>query len=153
MKKSFLNKILPLIAVVLIILIQQKQQNLYKNKDINNEINISETYLNLDDAKNASKELKKDILIIFETEWCGTCRKFKESVFDTEELNNYILCFLDIEKDEKIAEEYSVRSLPYYIVIDNVGNIKKRGSGYKSKKFFLNWLVGGSLKNNSSTRK
>lgn len=150
MKISFLNKFLPIFAVILMIIIQQKQQNNYikKDKDVSKNINISETYLNLEEAKIASKELKKDILIIFETEWCGTCRKFKESIFDTKEMENYIVCFLDIDKDKVTADKYSIKSLPYYIVVNNNGEVKKRGSGYKSKIIFLNWLTGAGLKNN-----
>jgi hypothetical protein len=152
--KKYLNKFLPILAVILIIVIQQKQSNnniVIENKNKNNQnINISETYLNLEEAKIASKELKKDILIIFETDWCGTCRKFKESVFDTAELDNYILCFLDIDKDKDLAESYIVKSLPYYVIVDSNGIVKKRGSGYKSKSIFLNWLNNKTFKNNFS---
>lgn len=150
--KKYLNKFLPILAVLLLIAIQQKQSN-YNNKaeEKNNQnINISETYLNLEEAKIASKELKKDILIIFETDWCGTCRKLKESVFDTAELDNYVLCFLDIDKDKDLAESYIVKSLPYYVIVDSNGIVKKRGSGYKSKSIFLNWLNNKTFKNNFS---
>lgn len=153
--KNYLNRFLPILCVILIIAIQQKQNN-YNNKIENNKkeqsINISETYLNLEEAKLASKELKKDILVIFETDWCGTCRKLKESIFDTKELDNYIICFLDVDKDKEIAESYIVKSLPYYVIVDSNGIVKKRGSGYKSKSIFLKWLDNKTFKNNFSTR-
>jgi|694.fasta_scaffold00614_30 thioredoxin-related protein len=151
--KNYLNKFFPIVVVILLIAIQNKQ-NYYKieNKKENQNINISETYLSLEEAKVASKELKKDILIIFETEWCGTCRKFKESVFDTKELEKYIVCFLDIDKEKELADSYIVKSLPYYVIVNSDGIVKKRGSGYKSKIIFLNWLNNKTFKNNFSTR-
>ena len=143
MKKSIINSVFPLLAVLLLIIVfQQKQKQNLNNININNHLLIEETYLDLSEAKNAAKELNKDILLIFETEWCSTCKTFKkESVFDNDEsIDDYILCFLDIEKDKEIADKYMVKSLPYYLIVDSEGNVKKKGSGYKSKKIFLNWL-------------
>lgn len=145
MKKSIINNVFPLLAILLLIIIFQKKQNINNKIDINNKNNIfvEETYLDLNEAKNAAKELNKDILLIFETEWCSTCKTFKkESVFENDQsIDDYILCFLDIEKDKEIADQYMVRSLPYYLIVDSEGNVKKKGSGYKSKKTFLNWLL------------
>lgn len=141
MKKNIINSVFPLIAILLIISIQNKQ---IINKNIEeNNISVEETYLDLKQAKIAAKELGKDILVIFETEWCTTCKMFKkESIFDNEEnIDNYILCFLDIEKDKEVAQQYMVKSLPYYLVVDSEGNVIKKGSGYKSKTTFLKWLL------------
>lgn len=139
MKKSIINSVFPLIAIFLLIAIQQ---NKYVKKEIiNNNITIEETYLDLNEAKCAAKELDKNILVVFETEWCTTCKVFKkESVFENEEIEDYVLCFLDIEKDKEIADLYMVKSLPYYLIVDSEGNVIKKGSGYKSKKTFLRWL-------------
>jgi thioredoxin-related protein len=150
MKKNFLNNIFPLLAIILMILIQQKQLYINHNNIINENKNIiSETYLNLEEAKSAASKLNKDILIIFETDWCGTCRKFKkDSVSKIDiELDDYIVCFLDVEKDKNIIDKYEVKSLPYYIVINKNGEIKKRGSGYKSKNLFIDWLFNRSFQN------
>jgi thiol:disulfide interchange protein len=139
--KSITSSLLPLLAVVLILLISNKQKE--QQKHINNQ-EISETYLDLAEAKEASKQLNKDILILFETSWCSTCKRFKRESFSNnkieEEMNNYIVCLLDIEKDEKIAKKFNVKSFPCYLIIDSNDNIKKQGSGYKSTNMFFNWL-------------
>lgn len=133
--------LLPLIATVLLLLLINTNAN---KKDINNKIEISETYLDLEEATKASKQLNKDILILFETRWCSSCRRFKLENFSNnkveEELNNYIVCLLDIEKDLPIVKQFNVKSFPYYLIVDSNHNIKKRGSGYKSTNMFFNWL-------------
>jgi thiol:disulfide interchange protein len=138
--RSITSSLLPLLAVILILLInnKQKEQNYINNQE------ISETYLDLDEAREASKQLNKDILILFETSWCSTCKRFKKENFSNnkieEEMNNYVVCLLDIEKDEKIAKKFNIKSLPYYLIIDSNDNVKKQGSGYKSTNMFFNWL-------------
>jgi thioredoxin-related protein len=112
--KSISSSILPLIAIVLILLINSKQQD--TQYQINKNSEISETYLDLEEAKEASKQLNKDILILFETSWCSTCKRFKRENFSNnkieEEMNNYIVCLLDIEKDYQVAKKFNIKSFP-----------------------------------------
>jgi thioredoxin-related protein len=144
--KSISSSILPLIAVILILLINNNKKDQYQ---INKNSEISETYLDLAEAKEASKQLNKDILILFETSWCSTCKRFKRENFSNnkieEEMNNYIVCLLDVEKDLQIAKKFNIKSFPCYLIIDSEDHIKKIGSGYKSTNMFFNWL---KIKNN-----
>ena len=139
--KSISSSILPLIAITLVLLLNNKQKD---QTQINKNSEISETYLDLAEAKEASKQLNKDILILFETSWCSTCRRFKTESFSNnkieEEMNHYIVCLLDIDKDLDIAKKFNIKSFPCYLIIDSEDHIKKRGSGYKSTNMFFNWL-------------
>jgi thiol:disulfide interchange protein len=139
--RSISSSLLPLIAIVLILLINNKQKDQHQ---INKNSEISETYLDLDEAKEASKQLNKDILILFETSWCSACKRFKAESFSDnkieEEMNKYVVCLLDIDKDLDIAKKFNIKSFPCYLIIDSEDHIKKRGSGYKSTNMFFNWL-------------
>lgn len=137
MRNNFTNSILALLAFFLLILIQQKDKIKINNKQ---SITISETYIDLKEAKQAAEELDKNILVVFETDWCDICRKFKHDSISDIDFNEYVLCFLDIDRDKEFIKEYEIKSLPCYIILDKQGKVIKRGSGYKPKKTFMNWL-------------
>lgn len=134
--------LLPLFALILILMINNKKNEQYRINE--NTQKISETYLDLEEAKKASEQLNKDILILFETSWCSACRRFKTESFSNnkikEEMGNYVICLLDIEKDSQIAKRFDIKSFPCYLIVDSNYNVKKRGSGYQSTNMFFNWL-------------
>lgn len=132
-KKKFLDNILPLFAFILLIIFQQKQTNYIKIQDKNYAVDIDEIYLDLSEAKIASDKLKKDILVIIETEFYEN-KKFKRNNFPKIKLEDYIVCYLDI-KNKEIIEKYNIKSVPYFMILDSCGNVKNQGN---FKKFSLN---------------
>ena len=139
MKNIISNLVLPMLCLSIILLLYQKQ-NVDKNIK---EPEYSTIYVNLKEAKKAAKFSQKEILIFFETSWSDSSKSFKENLKDSvikDAVKDYIICLIDYDKNRDIAEEYNIKSIPSYLVIDENGNIKKYGCEYKTKNIFLKWL-------------
>jgi thiol:disulfide interchange protein len=89
------------------------------------------------------------VLIIFEADWCGWCKKMKkETLADVkvkEAMKNYILVIVDTDKNRTVAAKFGVQYLPAY-AITNVQQAKlKSGGKYKDAKQFVSWLNNPNL--------
>ena len=71
----------------------------------------------------------KDVayLAIFSTSWCGPSKRFIKEINEAG-INNY--AYIDAEKDEALAEKFSVKSVPTIFLLDKNGSIIKKWVGY-----------------------
>lgn len=102
---------------------------------------------NIDDAKSKSRELKKDILVIFGADWCSYCQKLKDETLTDGPVNvamtQFIVLYINIDEEPRLSTELLGRriSVPQYIVMDSDSKIKNKGSGFKRPDEFIMWLV------------
>ena len=102
---------------------------------------------NIDDAKSKSKELKKDILVIFGADWCGYCHKLKDETLTDGGvkvmMTQFIVLYINIDDEPRLSTELLGRriSVPQYIVMDSDSKIKNKGSGFKPPQEFVAWLA------------
>lgn len=95
----------------------------------------------LEDAMALSESTKMPVLVIFGADWCGYCKILKKEISSGEmnkELDNYIICYIDTDKNKDLKKEFNVRSLPdSRIFID-----KKETSQYKGydKNKYKKWI-------------
>jgi thioredoxin-like negative regulator of GroEL len=95
----------------------------------------------LEDAMALSESTKMPTLVIFGADWCGFCKSLKkdiESGMLNKELDNYIVCYIDIDKNKDLKKEFDVKTLPdSRILID-----KKEISQYKGydKSKYKKWI-------------
>ena len=76
----------------------------------------------------------------FYADWCGPCQVMKPIIEELEnELKDIHFSKIDVEKDEPIASEYNVMSLPTYIIKKD-GEIIDKFSGIQSKEELINKL-------------
>lgn len=95
----------------------------------------------LEDAIALSESTKMPTLVIFGAEWCGYCKNLKKDITNgvlNTELDNYIVCYIDIDKNPDLKKEYRVKTLPDSRILLN--KIEKHShKGYISKNY-KEWL-------------
>lgn len=86
------------------------------------------------------KSIKTMKLIKFGAEWCGPCKAMINVV------NKTLLKFpalefedLDVEDNINITDEYNVKNLPTFVIVDNDKEIA-RVSGSMTQSKFESWL-------------
>lgn len=97
----------------------------------------------------------KPIFVVFETNWCGYCKKMNRSTFKdprvVERLNELVAVKIDAEGDKRIngysgrelALRYGVAGYPALMLLDPGGKVRSRTSGFLSVREFLEWVEDG----------
>lgn len=106
---------------------------------------ILKDFTNYADALAASKQYKRPVFVYFGAEWCHWCKKMKADTLSTPEVKDklgkeYVVCYIDTDKDKATARKYKVSGIPAYVVIASDETVITRASGYKTKDEFLGWL-------------
>lgn len=83
------------------------------------------------------KTIDKNVVVVFETDWCGYCQKLKG---DKNHLNfnNYVVCVIDAEERNDLVKKNSISSYPTSIIFYNGKEIVRK-KGY-DKKSYQKWL-------------
>jgi thioredoxin 1 len=102
---------------------------------------------NFDAAITEASQKHKPIFIYGYATWCGYCKKMDRSTFKEKEVNdymneNYINLSYDLEKGEGtyIANKYSLRSYPAYVLLNEKGELFAVTGGYMDTEKFLAWV-------------
>jgi thiol:disulfide interchange protein len=94
----------------------------------------------------------KPVFVVFETSWCGYCRKMNRTTFKdpavVEMLNGMVAIRVDAEDDTKVGEfsgrelasRYGVSGYPALLVLDAAGRVRARKSGFLESSAFLDWV-------------
>lgn len=109
------------------------------------------TAQNYSEALQKSGELGKPVLVFFTAEWCTYCQKMKaETMSNTSVqavLSNYILVYVDTDKDRNAARKFGVEGLPSYVVTNSKEDKLKFETGFKQANTFATWLNDPSMFN------
>jgi thiol:disulfide interchange protein len=123
---------------------QEKISDEIKNVFPKTEKPNPKTISSYEEALKASKEQNKQIFLFLTAEWCGWCKKMKSGTLNDpkvkEKLDQYIVYFLDIDKEPQAAQKFKIKTVPAYMVIDSEESFTIKGSGYRSTDSFLDWL-------------
>lgn len=90
---------------------------------------------NLEEAKERSMKERKPILLQFEMDGCGGCKKLYEETYPNpkveEEMQNlFILLKLDLKKDREIRRELAGYWTPSFYFMDHKGKSYSHFNGY-----------------------
>ena len=152
------SKILLIIALFLIgFAIYQKQgSNIIPTPEIpiviipnKPELQTNIFYNEFDKCKNLAFSYNKKLIIIFGADWCPYCKDLKKDVKNIKEFSEYIVCFIDTDKNKDLIKKFRVRGLPTSIIIDSKENELSRKTGYK-KPDYEEWLSSNFKENNFS---
>lgn len=96
----------------------------------------------ISDAVSLSENNDMPILLVFVGDSCVYCEKLKQDLKDNENLkktlDNYIICFIDIDTHRDLMKEYRVKTIPDSRILKN--NIEvTRMVGYNKSRFY-NWI-------------
>lgn len=104
---------------------------------------------NYQDALKKSSELGIPVLVMFETDWCGWCKKMKQETLPNTKvkaaLKNYIIVHVNTDNNRFVARKFGVRGLPSYVITNYREANLKKGSGYKDADAFVKWLDNPNL--------
>jgi thioredoxin 1 len=77
-------------------------------------------------------------LLYYTADWCGPCKMMAPII--TELQHKYSIRKIDIDQSPESARQYSVMSIPTFILVDNGGNEITRLVGAQSKSMLENLL-------------
>ena len=69
---------------------------------------------------------KNKVLVDFNAEWCGPCKMLKPILEEVNKNNKKIkIVSINIDKEDELADEYNVSSIPCLILFDKGIEIKR----------------------------
>lgn len=94
------------------------------------------------DAMALSESTKMPILVIFGADWCVYCKNLKKDIENgqlNKELDSYIVCYVDIDKNNDLKKEFKVKTLPDSRIIRDKKEIAMN-KGYVPKDY-KKWIL------------
>ncbi|MCP4121832.1 MAG: thioredoxin family protein [Bacteroidetes bacterium] len=94
-----------------------------------------------------AKQEQKFMLLDFTASWCFPCKKMDRETFPDTELGDFVNSqFVSFKVNADffwgmdIADEFKVKAYPTILVVDNLGRIVKRITGYRTAEMLLQEL-------------
>ena len=78
-------------------------------------------------------------ILKFSATWCRPCKKLTETL--DQMVLPYVIETKDVDKEPGLASDYSVRSVPTMILVDDEGKELSRLVGPRSKADIGEWLA------------
>jgi len=128
MKNKKFNSLITLSLTILLAIVVLRDSNFFY-------------YENFYIAQKQSLTKNKPLLIYFYSE--------KEKLNLKEIEKDYIICFLNYEKNKNIFEKFKLEKLPSYVIINNETKEICKIEGEQSKQSILRWLI--NLRKNTNT--
>lgn len=97
---------------------------------------------NYSSAKKVSKDLGLDVLVIFSADWCKYCKSLKKDLskdLSVSELQDLIICTVDVDNNPQLKRSYQVSSIPDSVYLSK-NKVKSRRKGYNDLGNYLKWL-------------
>lgn len=99
------------------------------------------------EAIKKAAEVKMEVLVFFEADWCNWCQKLKkETLTDPkvkEAMKKYIVVHVNTDQDRSTGKKFGVKYLPSYVVTNAQEQSIKADGGFKTPDQFIQWLNGG----------
>ena len=95
-------------------------------------------YDEYDKAKKIAIEYNLKLVLVFGANWCPYCKDLKKDVDNIKEFKSYIVCFINIDNNKNLVQQYKIKSLPTSVIIYK-GIEEAKKTGYKNKDY-CEWL-------------
>ena len=78
-------------------------------------------------------------ILYFSAQWCGPCKALGP-IMDNLKIEGLPINKIDVDSDPIISANYSIKSIPTLVLVDNSGRELKRLQGSKSSDEIKNWF-------------
>lgn len=103
-------------------------------------------------ALEAAHDTGKPMLVYFNADWCGICRRVERETFSDPRvkvaLQPFIPVKVDIDRQPWLAQKFQIDAVPAYLKIDGGGSAMGHALGYKSpgemELLLSNWSPGSA---------
>lgn len=116
---------------------RERERRLEENRRKESELQIR----NQTDHTNSKNEKSDAFLVIFSASWCGPSKRFLKEIQEGG-ITDFTL--IDTDKEENLAEKFSIVSVPTTLLLDMNENIIKKWVGYEDEdpgqKQFVNYI-------------
>jgi thiol:disulfide interchange protein len=97
-------------------------------------------------ARAESARVHRPVFAYFTASWCGYCQAMRGTTWADPKvaaaLEGYVPVKIDVDDHRELSEQFDVRGLPSFAVLDDKGNPTKFGAGPKDSEQFIGWLKG-----------
>jgi len=134
MRKNRLIMALPLIVIIAVFIIKQESKG-----DENTGSNVLN--LNSDNFSNEVLDANIPVIVDFYATWCGPCKKLSPVIEELSKEYEGKIKFgkIDVDKNEEIAAQYNIQSIPHLIIFID-GKAQKSVIGLHSKDDLKKYL-------------
>jgi len=95
----------------------------------------------LDGARKVAAKEKKVVMVDFWAEWCGPCKQMLATTYKdktvVERAKKFVPVLVNVDKQQNLANKYSVESIPTVLFLDVKGKVLVRSVGYLGREDFL----------------
>jgi thioredoxin-like negative regulator of GroEL len=78
-------------------------------------------------------------ILYFSAQWCGPCKALGP-IMDNLKIEGLPINKIDVDSNPTISANYSIKSIPTLVLVDNSGRELKRLQGSKSSDEIKNWF-------------
>ena len=79
------------------------------------------------------------VLVDFYANWCGPCKMLSPVLEELENSRGVMVVKVDVDKNEEVARNYGVMSIPTLIMFKN-GELVDKKVGYMSIELLSDWI-------------
>ena len=102
-------------------------------------------WLSYEEGRMQGKAQNKKVFLVFHADWCRYCHQMEKETFQNPTViayvnQNFVPISVDLDKEQKIANEYQVRGLPSTYFLSERGKRIANRPGFISSKDMLNLL-------------
>ena len=100
---------------------------------------MSEVNLNLNNFNEEITNTDTLVLVDFYANWCGPCKMLSPVLEELENSRGVKVVKVDVDKNEEVARNYGVMSIPTLIMFKN-GELVDKKVGYMSIELLSDWI-------------
>jgi thiol:disulfide interchange protein len=97
-------------------------------------------------ARAEGGRMHRPVFAYFTAGWCGYCQDMARTTWADPKvaaaLEGYVPVKIDVDEHRELSEQYNVRGLPSFAILDEDGNPTRFDSGAKTPEQMIGWLNG-----------
>ena len=78
-------------------------------------------------------------VLYFTADWCNPCQRTRPITDELKREGLVDFLYVDVDTELKLAEQFGIKSIPTYVLIED-GKEVKRMNGAKTRKEFLDFI-------------